>query len=413
MNGSRGVRFSLSVVQLPWKDAAGVAQRSWGVELGLEKTDEKYLARVPIEGDKVLSSAVIALSFAPIIFMSMKPPANPSPAPDAQSRGYFVNVSSGSNMLQVLAAAMAGAFFSEDRIIVREFRVTAAHLRSQPAIINDPNGSDALETALLLDYDVDYDVKLDELDLSTTRPISTHIDGTGFVIRPGSVKWVQVPNGAYELGLSDPGLWNLGAIGKFLKLADIRLRKADHTFLVARLRLAQNFGGVKCDDFEISVDLESGQVKIESFPAKIEIEVAGAFKGRAPLALAKHRRARGMSPEGSISLSSRLAGGSMAACGLLTSKTATTNVTSPFWRVWPLSGQRRSRYSIPGSGFPACSCSTRRTSFEMNPQSLARFPRRWAGCRRPMATCRSRWRNRLSGPRATVATQSVSVSRPA
>lgn len=282
--------FSLSVVKVPWKDPSGASRQEWSVELGLEKTDDKFLARIPIEGDNLLSAAVIALSFAPIIFMLRKPPEATGDVPDAQSRGYFVSVASNSSIAQVFAAAALGSFLT-NRVKVQELRVTAAHLRSQPARINDPNAGELRETAFLLDYDVDYNVDLSEAGLKTTRAISSHVDGTGFVLRDGNARWVQVPNGAYELGLSDPGLWELGALGKILKIADIRLRKEEHTSLVVLLRLAQNFGGVKCDDFRISIDLQSGQIKFEAFPAEVEVEIGSVFKGRGVLHI-------GRTPEG-------------------------------------------------------------------------------------------------------------------
>lgn len=277
-----GRSFSISVIKTPWKDNAGTPQVDWGIELGLEKTDDKFLARIPMEGNDVLSSAVIALSFAPIIFMFRTPPDSGGKASDAKSRGYFVNVKSAESVAAVFAAVSLKAFLKE-RVTVEELRITAVHLRNQPALINNPKAKDERETALLLDYDVDYTVNMHEAGLTTKRSITSHVDGTGFVVGDKSARWVQVPTGAYELGLSDPGLWDLGPLGTILKIADIRLRKEEHVSLVLQLQLARNFGGVKCDDFEISIDLESGQVKFEAFPAEIQVEIGKVFKGRGVL----------------------------------------------------------------------------------------------------------------------------------
>ncbi|HVR55616.1 MAG TPA: hypothetical protein VMT72_02160 [Pseudolabrys sp.] len=271
--------FSVSVIS---------HRQGWAAELGLEKTDDKFLARIPVAGNKLLSSAVIALSFAPIIFMSRTPPKTGGAATDVQSRGYFVTVSSNQSIALVFAAASLG-YFLEDRVTVEELRITAAHLRTQPARINDPNAGDQRETALLLDYDVDYTVDLHEAGLSTKRAVSSHVDGTGFVLRDNSARWVQVPNGAYELGLSDPGLWDLGLLGKILKIADISIRKEENVSLVLQLRLARNFNGINCDDFLISIDLHSGAVHFESFPAQVQVEIGKVFKGRGLLRIGRDK----------------------------------------------------------------------------------------------------------------------------
>jgi len=275
-----------------WKDRAGNSQDGRSIGLSLEATTGDVLMRLNAKelgvSDAEFNSVATAMTLAPIVLT--KPPEaaeQDNTAPDGKRRGYFSVIRNEQTIPQLFAGAAAGWIF-EECVKVKELRVVGVALQVQPARINDPTSAeDARETALLLDYETEFTVSIDAPEIETERTVSARVDGTGVRIGGGDVSWVQVPGGLHDLSLADPGLWKLGALGKILKVVELSLRHDPAKHLAIRLHLTGDLGILTADDFVITIDLVSGQPKIEAFPSQVVVEKPGTFKATGKLYLDK------------------------------------------------------------------------------------------------------------------------------
>lgn len=277
----RAIRFTLSLES--WTDSAGNKREGKVIGCELHGADDRILARInadePVAIDPGIFSAVaVAITMAPIVASSgsIDTQAKGIP-PNANLRGYFADIQKRS-MSQLYAVAGLGWFF-RNAIEVDEIRVVGIKLQSQPAAINGgPEGKS--DTALLFDYEVDYRVELKEAKIES-KYVTTRIDGTGIVVAgPDLFRWVQVPTGLRELSLADPGLWDLGPVGKLLKLTEVTIRKEPRKELVLRLALSGNLGIISAGDFAFSIDLQDGNgLKLESYPSKVTVKLPGVLDG--------------------------------------------------------------------------------------------------------------------------------------
>ncbi|MGH0218492.1 hypothetical protein NKY68_00185 [Sinorhizobium meliloti] len=278
----RHARLALSFET--WSDQAGAKHESKVISLELLGSSERVLARLtpdePIPMDPaIFNSVAIALTLAPIVASSGAIDTQGAGIPpNANLRGYFADIQRES-MAQLYTVAGLGWFFA-NAIKVKEIRVVGIRLQAQPASINggSPGKTD---TGLLFDYEVDYDVTIREASISTSRVITTRIDGTGIVVAgPNSLRWVQVPSGLRDLSLADPGLWDVGELGKILKLTEVTIRKTPRKELVLRLALSGNLGILTAGDFAFAMDLEDGNgLRLESFPSKVSVKIPSLLEG--------------------------------------------------------------------------------------------------------------------------------------
>lgn len=277
----REVRLTLSFES--WTDKAGDKQEANVIGCELLGADDRILARInssePVAIDPgVFNSLAVAITMAPIVASSgsIDTQAKGIP-PNANLRGYFADIQSGS-MSQLYVVAGLGWFF-RNTIEVEEIRVVGIRLQAQPASINGgPEGK--TDTALLFDYEVDYRVDLKEANI-TSQYVTTRIDGTGIVVAgPDAFRWVQVPSGLRDLSLADPGLWDLGPVGKLLKLTEVTIRHAPRKELVLRLALSGNLGIITAGDFAFAIDLtDNTGLRLESYPSKVSVKLPGVLEG--------------------------------------------------------------------------------------------------------------------------------------
>jgi len=270
----RQARLSLSLET--WTDKAGAEHESKVIGLELLGSSDRVLATLspqePVEMDEDLFNTVaIAMTLAPIVASTGAiDTQGKGVPPSADMRGYFADIQRGS-MAKLYTVAGLGWFFS-NTITVKEIRVVGIGLKVQPASING-GAAGKYDTALLFDYEVDFNVRIEEAKITTSKMITTRIDGTGLVVAgPDALRWVQVPSGVRDLSLADPGLWDVGALGKILKLTEVTIRKNPRKELVLRLALSGNLGILTAGDFAFAIDLEdNGGLRLESYPSKVSV----------------------------------------------------------------------------------------------------------------------------------------------
>lgn len=267
-----------------WKDRFGkdMEGRSIGLSLETVATGD-VLATLNAETLRISSDLFGALAttmtLAPILFVSAPNAAErDNSATESKRRGYFTAIREEQTILQLFTGYTAGAFF-EKAVSVKEIRVVGIGLQVQPKQINDPKSdANARETALLLDYETDFNITLDTPKLETVRTITARVDGTGFRVAGGRFCWVQVPRGLHDLQLADPGLWNLGKLGTILKVAEFSIRCDPVPQLAVRLHLTGDLGILTASDFVFTIDLKSKRMAIESWPSEVRIEKPDVFK---------------------------------------------------------------------------------------------------------------------------------------
>lgn len=296
----------ISLAKLTWKDPSGNTQTDWGVELALVGSGDRVIARLT---DSDVSPATITGLTTALVFGPLVTNMNPTDAdlmltaPDAKTRGYYIDLADE----QALAAIVAGSVFGQifkNAIHVEELRIVGVYARTQPRQVTKktaPPGQ--LDTALLFDYETDYHVDLQSTaGVKTARAVSTRVDGSGFAIG-GGLRWVQVPGGIRELSLDDPGLWQLSGLGKLLRIVQVSIRRRNPTELVIRLRLAGNFGIVKADEFVFVLDLTDPGAKLIAYPSEITIDLPSTVKATGKLVIGDSATAPGSkSIQGSLDI---------------------------------------------------------------------------------------------------------------
>lgn len=272
-----------------WKDRLGNDQEGRSIGLTLETAATvDVLARLNAEtlgiSPELFGALATSMTLAPIILVPPPEAAErDNGATESKRRGYFTVIREAQTIPQLFGGYVAGWFF-KDAVRVEEIRVVGIGLQVQPRQINDPaSAPGARETALLLDYETDFKITLDTPALETERTVTARVDGTGIRVAGGSISWVQVPRGLHDLQLADPGLWKLGALGKILKVVELSIRRDPVKQLAIRLHLTGDLGILTASDFVFTVDLESGNAAIRSFPSEVRIEKADVFKATGKL----------------------------------------------------------------------------------------------------------------------------------
>lgn len=286
LNGRDAV---ISVGLDKWKDRLGKDMEGRWLGLSLESASAgDVLKRLNAQAlglsEDAFGALATTMTLAPIVFVEAPPAAEQdNTATETKRRGYFTAIREGQTIAQLFVAYTMGWFFKE-AIEVEEIRVLGIGLQVQPKQVSDPtSGPDERETALLLDYETDFKVKLKTPSLETERTVTARVDGTGIRVAGGALAWVQVPRGLHDLQLADPGLWKLGSLGKILKVVELSIRRDPVKQLAIRLHLTGDLGILTASDFVFTVDLTSGSADIESFPSEVRIEKADVFKATGKL----------------------------------------------------------------------------------------------------------------------------------
>lgn len=278
----RNARVALRIQK--WKDAAGDEHESNLYDLGIETDGGDVLARFSPQSD-IEKAISVALVLAPVVMASGALDVHGKGVPPgADSRAYFADIRPAQSMAELYATAALGYFF-KNSVKIRQLRVVGVRLQSQPAVLNKP-GATGNDTGLLFDYETDFRIELND-KIKTNRDISVRIDGTGFALTDG-LRWVQVPSGVRELALADPGLWELGPLGKVLKIAEVTFRRDPRRELLLKLRLSGNLGIVTAGDFVFVIDLQDGNgIKLQAFPSALTLEIPSTLKGKGILVIDK------------------------------------------------------------------------------------------------------------------------------
>lgn len=272
-----------------WKDRLGNEQEGRSIGLSLEsRTSGDVIALLNPETlgitPELFGTLATSMALAPIVLLPMpKPAEHDNNATESKRRGYFSQIREAQSIFQLFGGHALGWFF-KDGVKVEEIRVLGIGLQAQPRRINDPaSDANAQETALLFDYETDFKITLEKPALETERYVTARVDGSGFRISGGPLAWVQVPRGLHDLQLAAPGLWKLGALGNILKVVELSIRHDPVKQLAIRLHLSGDLGIVTASDFVLTVDLESGNASVESFPSEVRVEKADVFKATGKL----------------------------------------------------------------------------------------------------------------------------------
>ena len=281
-------RLRLSMVFQPFKDKAGKASSHLLIDSAIEGDGPEALATIRLKSDEERLVAA-GMILAPVVLatgsINVGGTSGP-PGPD--ERMYFTDVSTTATLSAAGLSAVLGWFF-KNAVQVREIRVVGARIQVQPALLNDVKNESGTDVGLLFDYDSDFTIDLAEAGLKSTRSLTTRIDGSGIAFGGAKVvRWVQVPSGVRALSLADPGLWDIGALGKILKITEISLRREPRRELRITLRLDSNFGVATAGDFVLSLDLEDGTgLRLEAHPSKLSFEIPKALKAEGILLIDK------------------------------------------------------------------------------------------------------------------------------
>lgn len=281
-------RLRLSMVFQPFKDKAGKTSNHLLIDSAIEGDGPKALATIELksDADRLVAAGLV---LAPIVLStgSINVGAKSVP-PGPDERMYFTDVSSTETLTAAALSALLGWFFT-NAIKIREIRVVGARIQVQPALLNNAKNESGTDVALLFDYESDFTIDVAEAKLKTTRSLTTQIDGSGMAFGGAkAARWVQVPAGVRGLSLADPGLWDIGALGKILKITEVSLRREPRRELRITLRLDGNFGIATAGDFVLSLDLEDGTgLRLEAHPSKLSFEIPKALKAEGILLIDK------------------------------------------------------------------------------------------------------------------------------
>lgn len=281
-------RLRLSMIFQAYKDKTGKASNHLLIDSAIEGDGPKALATIKLKSDEERLVAA-GLVLAPIVLStgSINVGAKSVP-PGPDERMYFTDVSSTETLTAAALSALLGWFF-KNAIKIVEVRVVGARIQVQPALLNDAKNESGTDVALLFDYESDFTIDIAEAKLKSTRNLTTRIDGSGIAFGGAEVaRWVQVPAGVRALSLADPGLWDIGALGKILKITEVSLRREPRRELRITLRLDGNFGIATAGDFVLSLDLEDGTgLRLEAHPSKLSFEIPKALKAEGILLIDK------------------------------------------------------------------------------------------------------------------------------
>ena len=281
-------RLRLSMIFQAYKDKTGKASNHLLIDSAIEGDGPKALATIKLKSDEERLVAA-GLVLAPVVLSTGSiNVGTKSVPPGPDERMYFTDVSSTETLTAAALSALLGWFF-KNAIKIAEIRVVGARIQVQPALLNDTKNESGTDVALLFDYESDFTIDLAEAKLKTTRSLTTRIDGSGIAFGGAEVaRWVQVPAGVRALSLADPGLWDIGALGKILKITEVSLRREPRRELRITLRLDGNFGIATAGDFVLSLDLEDGTgLRLEAHPSKLSFEIPKALKAEGILLIDK------------------------------------------------------------------------------------------------------------------------------
>lgn len=281
-------RLRLSMIFQEFKDKAGKTSNHLLIDSTIEGDGPNALATIRLESDEERLVAA-GLVLAPIVLSTGSiNVGGTSVPPGPDERMYFTDVSSTETLTAAALYGRLGWFFT-NAIKIREIRVVGARIQIQPALLNDAKNESGTDVALLFDYESDFTIDLADAKLKSTRSLTTQINGSGIAFGGAEfARWVQVPAGVRALSLADPGLWDIGALGKILKITEVSLRREPRRELRITLRLDGNFGIATAGDFVLSIDLVDGTgLRLEAHPSKLSFEIPKALKAEGILLIDK------------------------------------------------------------------------------------------------------------------------------
>lgn len=273
-----GRDVSLNIVNRGLQPSAA----SWDVELAVRAAPNEVLARIrPGSGPNevsplLLDSAVLGVSFAAAI---------------SSIDNASVSQAGRTDFLSLGGAAFAGALgaapieaFAPDAFNTHELRIVGIYLRSQSGSINGV--STKRETALLFDFEADYEIDLNQISslagLKTNRPITTKVDKFGFSLGNwlSGIPFVQGLGSLFSFSIGDAGFWDISGLAGLLKLTGISIKGPKLKF---DLGLSLDLGVISASGFGISFDLKDALSPLLHLPSLISVDIAGVLKGKGRL----------------------------------------------------------------------------------------------------------------------------------
>lgn len=257
------------------------AQVEYKLDVTLDETNKGRLATVTAEslniGQKEFNYLASVLTLAPVLKLAGGQVEGGSNSKD--QRVQFVEIGAGELGSALFAASALGdSWFFREALTATEFRVTGVRILSQPAV-------SGRETALLFDVETEFSVAMIDPELRSTKALAVRVENTGLLQKGGSVRWVQVLQGAFELKTLDGSAWDFGGLGGLLNLKKVGFQLADKPLLSLTVGLSLNLGMVKADDFKITIDLKSGLKNVTFYPTALEINVPKVLEGKGTIDL--------------------------------------------------------------------------------------------------------------------------------
>lgn len=270
-------------------------ETSWGLELSVSGGNDQALFKIerPSDGAKraVFNHLGAAMAFGPWIYDDTTGDPNdtlnlPTAPTDPHRRGLWYPIGGADNLASPILTFVPIAELFRERLHVHEIAIRAAYLRVQQRPKAAKKSAEIIDTALLFDYGIRFDLKVPPAEAQGLN-IQASVEGLGFVVpnKPDEGFWpfaiVLMKDGKKEVGISDPSLWKIPILDKILAVTKVQLRSKDQLFLVFDFGVTKGFKFLKVDQFRVAwAIVGEGKSGVEVYPSSVTLFIPGAVRAQ-------------------------------------------------------------------------------------------------------------------------------------